>query len=230
VATARRTQAQISASEEQSNAQHASAVVPASAATATQRLSVAAQEKKEEEQMDADSSSVVATDDDIDEDMNSAKEQESARARAFNQDVAQQRAALSRDAKKKQDKHAVSYSYNSLYQQALAKEKKRSDEHRQNVKSDETKMQNHIQSQIADIEGKTQHKLTADQIRQRAIEQQNNQHLASQVYTYMHTYLHTYTRIYTHIYIHAHIHTHTHTYIHAYIHACVHTSTMHTCI
>jgi len=181
----RRTQAQIRSAEEKANAQHANAVVPersSGGGNPTQRLSVAQQAAKEEQQMEASASNVVATDDDIDKDLSNARAKETARARAFDQDVAHQRASLNRLAWKKQKQaHAVSYSYDRLYQQALAKEESQSEKHRRSKAHDETQMEKHMQSQIADIEGKSHQKLTADQIRQRKVEKQNNAHLESQV-------------------------------------------------
>lgn len=156
---ARRTQSQIRAAEEKANVQHANAVVPERTVTPTQRLSVAQQAANEEQEMEASASSVVATDDDIDKDMNDARTKETARTRAFHQDVAHQR-SLNRLAWKAHDE---------------------TNTERQMQSQIETKMERHMQSQISDIEGNFHSKLTTEQMKEKKVELQNNKHLESQV-------------------------------------------------
>ena len=168
--TLHRTQAQIRVSEEQDNAKHAGAVVPQSTVTNSQRLSVAQQAAREEHQMEAGASNVVVTDNTIDRDIRAAREQG---ARKQNEFEAARRRELVHDSRS-------SYSYDKLYDDALKKEERRDSAGEAEVQA-QAKIQEHMDLQIDEIEGKTVKPLSAHAKRQREIEQENDRHITSQV-------------------------------------------------
>ena len=172
-----------SAAEQAANARHANAVMPAGSNTRAraQRLSVAQQAAEEEKEIEGDASSLVVSDTNIDKAMNDARAQENKRESAFEQDVSEQRKALARSRKQlSSSKGAVSYSYNQLYEQALQKEESRNKAHRRSMAKSESQTQRHIDAQIAEIEGKTPKKMSADRLHEKQLEAQNEQHLVAQ--------------------------------------------------
>ena len=175
-----RTQAQIRSAEEKSNELHANAVVPpsAGASSSAQRLSVAEQAAREENQMAEDASNVVVTDHTIDRAISEARANGAKKLRAFEQDRSMERHSVLRR-KRALDSH-TSYSYDKLYADALKKEERR-DHHDSTEVRAQQQMQKHIQTQINEIEGKGLLKMTASEVRQQKIEQENDEHIASQV-------------------------------------------------
>ena len=177
---AHKTMAEIRKQEEEYNAEHAAKVVTESTKEKL-RVSVAQQMAEEERQNAGEASSSVATDKDIDEAIHEAKAKESERAHAMDQDVKRQRANLDREAGvnfgSKKAKHAVSYSYDRLYQQALEKEERKSHAHH-TYTSDETKLAKHLSSEVDNIiDGNAVH---PDQFQEKEDLKLDN-HLAKQV-------------------------------------------------
>ena len=189
------TREQISAAEERENAMRAAAITPEHT-TDKKRLSLAQQEAQEEKQMSDSASVTSVTDSTLDKAISAGKAKETARSRAYRADVSYEARAAQRGwggkgiagthtpfATRKSAKKDPSYSYNKLYEQALAKVKKEdaADDAAGNMDRSMSREQAHMRSQLNVIEGNLHPKLTAAQARSTEAEALNSKHLAAEV-------------------------------------------------